>query len=93
MAGIAAGRGPGGQAARQQGRGYNRGIRPRPEPRLAFFIQALGGFLRDRRAMEAGGGIEPPVRDLQSRALPLCYPAPSRASPAWSPRGTRRTGF
>lgn len=25
--------------------------------------------------MEAGGGIEPPVADLQSAALPLCYPA------------------
>lgn len=26
-------------------------------------------------AMEAGAGIEPAMRDLQSRALPLCYPA------------------
>ena len=25
--------------------------------------------------MEAGGGIEPPIEDLQSPALPLCYPA------------------
>jgi hypothetical protein len=25
--------------------------------------------------MEAGGGIEPPMGDLQSPALPLCYPA------------------
>ena len=27
------------------------------------------------REVEAGGGIEPPIRDLQSPALPLCYPA------------------
>ena len=26
--------------------------------------------------LEAGGGIEPPIEDLQSPALPLCYPAP-----------------
>jgi hypothetical protein len=25
--------------------------------------------------MEAGGGVEPPIGDLQSPALPLCYPA------------------
>jgi hypothetical protein len=25
--------------------------------------------------MEARGGFEPPVGDLQSPALPLCYPA------------------
>jgi hypothetical protein len=25
--------------------------------------------------LEAGGGIEPPIEDLQSPALPLCYPA------------------
>ena len=30
--------------------------------------------------MEAGGGIEPPVGDLQSPALPFCYPA-NRLSP------------
>ena len=30
--------------------------------------------------LEAGGGIEPPVEDLQSSALPLCYPAEPIAS-------------
>ena len=31
------------------------------------------------KGLEAGAGIEPALRDLQSRALPLCYPAePSR---------------
>ncbi len=27
------------------------------------------------KGLEAGAGIEPALRDLQSRALPLCYPA------------------
>lgn len=43
--------------------------------------------------MEAGGGIEPPISDLQSGALPLCYPAGSggRRRRVFSP--TRTTGL
>jgi len=47
--------------------------------------------------LEAGGGIEPPIEDLQSPALPLCYPAdplssakPEASAPAraWQSHGT-----
>ena len=37
------------------------------------------------QAMEAGGGIEPPMTELQSVAVPLCYPAVKSAM--------RYTGF
>ena len=42
---------------------------------------------RGGRGMEAGAGIEPAVRDLQSRALPLCYPAAGhrgKSAGAWA---------
>jgi hypothetical protein len=38
-------------------------------------------------SLEAGGGIEPPIEDLQSPALPLCYPADSPTSA--KPQGDR----
>ncbi len=33
------------------------------------------GAMAKGKGLEAGAGIEPALRDLQSRALPLCYPA------------------
>ena len=40
--------------------------------------------------LEAGGGIEPPIEDLQSPALPLCYPAETLNSAKPETNSTRR---
>jgi hypothetical protein len=48
--------------------------RPSPRwPRRRSDSPKAASFVGPQR--EAGGGIEPPVGDLQSPALPLCYPA------------------
>ena len=49
-----------------------------------------------RWGLEAGGGIEPPIEDLQSPALPLCYPAdrlnPAKPETAVPGRGPAKPG-
>jgi hypothetical protein len=47
------------------------------------------GHAGPQKSLEAGGGIEPPIEDLQSPALPLCYPAdsPTSAKPKATDRG------
>jgi hypothetical protein len=43
-------------------------------------------------ALEAGGGIEPPIGDLQSPALPLCYPAAHLTEATFSRVASYRAG-
>ncbi len=38
-------------------------------------LSGEAGAMAKGKKLEAGAGIEPALRDLQSRALPLCYPA------------------
>lgn len=68
------------------GKAYSRGraLETRPECSKSNILHASGDdrlacyglyTWRPSSIMEAGGGIEPPIEDLQSPALPLCYPA------------------
>jgi hypothetical protein len=49
---------------------------------LRWCIFACGYFWASK--LEAGGGIEPPIAELQSAAVPLCYPATVKGKPAYT---------